>query len=156
MTDTTIAKRIGRKQVFKAATVGLAVAYLIMALLAGPLWLFEFNYTPTLIFASLVLYIVGYFFGGLAGDFIINKRYPSALVGPISGFLIIWSATFAGSLIGLFNEGLHNNYPYSEPFKDYLLKPILVVSFWGFIPIVIIGIWYGWSVKRLWAKVKMH
>lgn len=119
-----------------------------MALMAGPFWLFEFTYTPTLIFAALVLYGAGYLFGGLAGKFIIVKRYPSALVGLVSGFMIIWSATFVGSLIEFFNEGLPNKSPISDPVEDYILKPILMVSFWGLIPIVGIGVWYGWSIKR--------
>jgi hypothetical protein len=148
MTDITRAKRIGYRQAFKAITIGLAVAYLIIALMAGPFWLFEFDYAPTLIFAAIVLYGTGYLFGGLAGKFILIKRYPSVLIGLISGFLIIWSATFVGSLIGFFNEGLPNRSPISEPFEDYILKPIFMVSFWGFIPIVAIGIWYGWSIKR--------
>lgn len=148
MTDIIIANRIGYRQAFKAITIGLAVAYLIMALMAGPFWLFEFDYAPTLIFAAIVLYGTGYLFGGLAGKFILIKRYPSVLVGLISGFLIIWSATFVGSLVGFFNEGLPNRSPINEPFEDYILKPILMVSIWGFIPIVAIGIWYGWSIKR--------
>ena len=41
MTDIAKAKTIGCKQAFKAITIGLAVAYSIMALLAGPFWIFE-------------------------------------------------------------------------------------------------------------------
>lgn len=148
MADINTAKRIGYRQAFKAITIGLAVAYIMMALMAGPFWLFEFTYTPTLIFAAIVLYGAGYLFGGLAGKFIVEKNYPPVLVGLVSGFLIIWSATFIGSLVGFFNEGLPNKSPISDPFEDYILNPILTVSFWGLIPIVGIGVWYGWSIKR--------
>lgn len=148
MTDIHTAKRIGYRQAFKAITIGLAVAYFIMALVAGPFWLFGFAYSQTLIFAALVLYGTGYLFGGLAGKLIIIKKYPSVLVGLFSGFLITWSATFVGSLVGFFNEGLPNKSPISDPFGDYILTPILVVSFWGFIPIVAIGVWCGWSIRQ--------
>ena len=131
MTDITAAKRIGYSQAFKAITIGLAIAYLLMALMAGPFWIFEFDYTPTLVFAALVLYGTGYLFGGLAGKYIIIKKYPSALVGLVSGLLIICSATFIGSLVGFFSEGLPNKSPISDPFADYILKPILSVLFWG-------------------------
>ena len=154
MTDISSAKKIGYIQAFKAISIGLLIAYLIMALLAGPLWLFELTYTPTLIFAAVVLYVAGYFWGGIAGKLIIIKRYPSSLVGLVSGFTIIWSATFIGSLIGFFNEGLPNKFANNNPVEDYILKPILMVSFWGFIPIFGIGVWYGVSIKRRASRVK--
>jgi hypothetical protein len=148
MTDINTAKRIGYRQAFKAITIGLAVAYFIMALIGGPFWLFGFDYAPTLIFAAIVLYITGYLFGGIAGKLIILRKYSPVLVGLISGFLIIWSGTFVGSLVGFFNEGLPNKSSISDPFEDYILTPIVTVSVFGFVPTVIIGIWYGWSIKR--------
>ena len=149
MANITTAKKIGYKQAFKAITIGLGIAYAIMVLESGdPLWIFDFEYTATLLFSALVLYGMGYVFGGMAGRSIILKRYPSVLIGIISGFLIIWSATFVGSIVGFITEGLPNNSGISEPFEDYILKPILTVSVWGFLPIVGIGIWYGLSIKR--------
>lgn len=154
MTDITTAKKIGYRQAFKAITIGLIVAYLIMALLAGPFWIFGFEYAATLIFAALMLYGTGFLFGGLAGRAIIINKYPSVFVGIISGFIIVWSGTFIGSLVGFFSEGLPNKSPISEPFNDYILKPLLMVSFWGFIPIVAVGVWYGLSIKRRGTQPK--
>lgn len=148
MLDTKAAKIIGYKQAFKAITIGLGVAYLIMALLSGPFWIFEFSYSPTLIFAALVLYGTGYLIGGQAGKLIIVKKYPSVFVGIVSGFLIVWTGTFIGSLVGFFNEGLPERSSISKPFEDYIMKPIAMISFWGFLPIVGVGIWYGLSINR--------
>ena len=155
MTDISSARKIGYRQAFKAITIGLAVAYLIMALMAGPFWLFKFDYTPTLIFSAVVLYGIGYVIGGLAGKCIIIRKYPSILVGLISGFLILWSATLIGSLVGFFKEGLPNSSTISDTFEDYIFKPIVLVSFWGFIPIIIIGLWYGWSIRQRSKQVKI-
>ena len=44
MTDFSTVKKIGYRQAFKAVTVGLVIAYVIMALMAGPLWLFQFGF----------------------------------------------------------------------------------------------------------------
>lgn len=154
MLDKPTARKIGYKQMLKAITAGLMVAYLIMALLGSPFWIFEFSYTPTLLFASGILYGAGYFLGAYAGQLILINRYPSALVGLIAGLLSIWVATFFGSLIGFFNEGLPNKSPISEPVYDYIFKPLAMVTFWGSIPILVIGILYGISVEHNARRVK--
>ena len=56
MTDFTTFKKIGYTQAFKAITVGLVIAYVIMALLAEPFWLFQFDYAPTILFAAIIIY----------------------------------------------------------------------------------------------------
>jgi hypothetical protein len=149
MTETSTAKKIGYKQAFKAITVGLIMAYVIMAFMGGPAWLFQFDYAPAILFAVLMIYVSGYFFGGLTGDWIINKKRPAILVGIFSGFIIVWSATFLGSLIGFFKEGLGDPSPLGNPVYDYICQPMVLVTIFGFIPIVLMGIWFGTSIKRL-------
>src|SRR5688572_10981384 len=122
MVDSNKARRIGRQQAFKAVSIGLGIAYLIMALLAGPFWLFTFSYALTLIFAALVLYAMGFIFGGLAGTTILIRKWPSVLAGLLYGILLICTGTFCGSLVQYFNEGLINRSPISDPFGDYILK----------------------------------
>ena len=119
-----------------------------MASFADLAWIFRFDYTPTLIFAVIVIYYFGFLFGSLAGIDILVKKRPSLLFGIIYGFLIVWSTTFVGSLVGFFTEGLANKTPISEPFNDYIIKPLLIITFYGFIPIIAIGIWYGYSIKK--------
>ena len=148
MTDLKTIKRIGYTQAFKAITVGLAIAYIIMASSAGPFWLFEVGYAPTIIFASIITYLAGYYFGGLTGIWILKQKRPAILFGILGGFLIVWCATFFGSLVGLIKEGLPNKNEISEPFYDYVYKPMALVTFFGFIPIVIVGCWFGLSLKR--------
>lgn len=148
MTRIAAATKIGYTHAFKAVTVGLLIAYAIMALLAGPLWLFEFDYAPTLVLAACVLYGAAYIVGRVAGKLIIIKKYSSVLIGIISGYVIVWIATFFGSMIGFFNEGLNRNLPISESVHDYIFKPLFMVSLWGSIPLVAIGSWYGWSTEK--------
>jgi uncharacterized membrane protein YqjE len=102
MTDITTAKRIGYKQAFKAITIGLAIAYFIMSLMAGPVWLFQFDYAPTIIFAAVITYVAGYIFGGLTGKWIIIKRLPSIPLGILSGVFDCLDFNLYGQLNWLF------------------------------------------------------
>lgn len=135
-------------QAFKAITVGLVIAYVIMAAMAGPFWLFEFEYAPTIFIAAIIIYIAGYFFGGLTGVWISKRNHLAVLFGIIGGFLIVWTATFFGSLVGFFKEGLADRTPISEPVHDYIYKPMLMVTIFGLLPIILVGIWFGLSVKK--------
>jgi hypothetical protein len=148
MTDFTTFKKIGYTQAFKAITVGLVIAYVIMALMAGPFWLFQFDYAPTILFAAIMIYIAGYFFGGLTGILISKRSQLAILFGIVGGFLIVWTATFFGSLIGFINEGLPNKSEISEPIHDYIYKPIALVTIFGLLPIILVGIWFGLSIKK--------
>jgi glucan phosphoethanolaminetransferase (alkaline phosphatase superfamily) len=148
MTDFSTVKKIGYRQAFKAVTVGLVIAYVIMALMAGPFWLFQFDYAPTILFAAFMIYVAGYFFGGLTGIWISKQSRLSILFGIIGGFLIVWTATFFGSLIGFMKEGLPNQSEISEPIQDYIYKPMALVTIFGFLPIILVGIWFGLSIKK--------
>ena len=148
MPDPSSMRKIGYTQAFKAITVGLLIAYSIMATMAGPLWLFQFHYAPTVIFSAIVTYLAGYFFGGLTGIWILKHKRSAIFTGIIGGFLIMWTGTFIGSLVGLVNEGLPNQNEISEPFYDYIYKPIGLVTMFGFLPIILVGIWFGLSIKK--------
>ncbi|RYD51082.1 MAG: hypothetical protein EOP52_11825 [Sphingobacteriales bacterium] len=155
MTALQTAQKIGYQQAFKAITAGLVIAYVLMASFAQDiLWLVTFRYALTLVFAALVLYGVGYLVGQRSGIYIIVKKYPAVLVGMISGFLMLGTATFTGGLIGFFREGLSSEFQRAYAFYDYLIKPVLTVWAYGFFPILAIGIWYGWSVKRRSCRIQ--
>ncbi len=147
MNQVELAKRIGYKQAFKAITVGLAIAYFIYACLAGPLWFFEIDWKFPIVLAVFVSYTSAYLIGQVAGTTIILKKWPNLLVGMVSGLVIVWMSTFIASLIGFFKEGLINE-PIKDAAYDYLLKPLILVTTFGFIPIIFVGVWFGYSIKR--------
>ncbi|MEO9146277.1 MAG: hypothetical protein ABI237_12055 [Ginsengibacter sp.] len=153
MTDFTKIKKIGYAQAFKAITVGLIIAYIIMALMDGPFWLFRFRYAPTILFAAVMIYIAGYFIGRLMAVWILKHKQLAILFGIIGGFLIVWTATFIGSLIGFIKEGLPNQNEMSEPVYYYIYKPIAVVTMYGFFPIILVGTWFGLSIKKKGDKI---
>ena len=153
MADPATIKRIGYRQAFKATTAGLMIAYLIMALMAGPFWLFQVDYAKSIIFATVIIYIAGYYFGGLTACWIIKEKRPAIIFGITGGFLIVWSATFIGSLVGLEQQGLSNKTEIGQSFHDYVFKPMAVVTMFGFLPIVLVGRWFGLSVKKYGNKI---
>lgn len=60
------------------------------------------------------------------------------------GFLIVFAATFVGSLVGIFeNIGIDD-----KVFFNYLVKPFFWVTFFGLIPIIVVGLWFGNSINR--------
>lgn len=142
------AQEIGRQKAWIAITAGLVIAYLIMALIDGdPLWIFSFDSTLNLLFGALLLYVFGYYLGGISGKLILLEKYPALLVGLISGILMTGLSTFIAGFVGFFGEGLQDGFGVQAAFEDYVIKPVLMVWAWGFLPIVVAGLWYGWAVK---------
>jgi hypothetical protein len=140
------AKRTGALLALKAITAGLIIAYLIMASIESSLlWLLHFEYAKTMLLGILVTYASGYFFGGLAGKSILLKHRHELLTGVLYGFLIVWSSTFLASLPAFFAEGFSQ--PISESFVDYIGKPLWWVTFFGSLPVLFVGLWYGHAVK---------
>jgi hypothetical protein len=144
MDDISRAKKIGYTQAFKAITAGLVVAYLMVALLCKDLlWLFKVDFALLLIIAIAITYATGFFFGGAAGQIILVKRKPALLVGVISGFLIVSTSTFFASVVGFFMHRLGSG----EAFIDYIVKIFIVITLFACIPIIVVGLWFGRSVK---------
>jgi len=44
--------------------------------------------------------------------------------------------------------GLTNKSEISEPVRDYIYKPMALVIIFGFLPIILVGIWFGLSIKK--------
>jgi ribose/xylose/arabinose/galactoside ABC-type transport system permease subunit len=150
--DISTAKRIGSQQAIKAVTIGLVVAYSMMGLImSDALWLFEFEYSKTILFAILATYILGFLFGRRTGVSILIDRNPSLLIGIGYCLLTVWIATFMTSLIGFFGEGIGRS---DEPFTDYIWKPFMLVAFFGLIPTILIGLWWGYSIRSKGKKVE--
>ncbi|HZG00847.1 MAG TPA: hypothetical protein VEY71_07585 [Chitinophagales bacterium] len=142
------AKAIGSKCAIEFAVVGFIVAYLYMVLLDGSLfWIFYFSYALVLVFAALVILLIAHFIGKVAGDLIIVKKWNFAVVGLGTTLLTLWIGVFVASLLTYFTEGLVNRTP-SEAAYHYIYKPLLIVTVWGCIPIVVIGIFFGYRIKR--------
>ena len=144
------ARTIGRVQAAKAVTIGLCLAYLIMAGLDGNLgWLGRLpRWWPNLLVAIAVMYLCAYVYGGWAGAAILKKKRDAGWVGTVYGVLTLLTVAFLASWVGFFQEGLAKVGTYENPFVDYLVKPLFWVSIVGFLPAALVGLWFGSSIRR--------
>ena len=131
------AKRIGSKLAVKSILIGLLIAQCIMTLFASDsgvikaiFWFTDFDYLFNIIFAVIVSITVSHFFGKL------------------TGFAILIVSSFISSWVGFFQEGIDNVGTHDDPFYDYIFKPVYAVTFFGFLPVLIVGSWYGRQIKK--------
>jgi hypothetical protein len=154
--DLSDAKKIGGQQGIISVGLGILIAQLIMVVLLAPsegllnalIWIIDFDYLPNILVGIMTMLLSGYLFGELAGKEIILKKRDSSWVGFKYGFLTLWTGSSAGSLIGCFVEGFHKIGTNSDPFIDYIVKPLFWVTFFGIIPVLIVGFWFGKQIKK--------
>ena len=154
--DIKTAKRIGRNQTFKAILIGLVIAYAIMAifsfqdnLMYSLLWFKDVDFKSNLIVGIISIIIIGKYIGKYVGIVILKRGADKYWAGIVYGFIILVSSTFITALFGLFqNTGRTLGVSFKDEVFDYIWKPLFWVLFFGFIPTILIGLWYGYSIKK--------
>lgn len=157
----TEAKRIGSRQGLISAGVGLLIAQFIMVLMFSIdkepieafLWFTDFEYSLNIVIGVTIMFICGYFYGQLGGKLILIKSWNYIVTGVVIGLAVLLSTTFLASWTGFIQEGIDNTGPLDNPFFDYIIKPMYWVTMFGVIPALLIGVWFGFQVKRK-GKIK--
>lgn len=154
MNDET-AKKIGGRLAIKSILIGLFIAQCIMTLFASDsgfikaiFWFTDFDYLFNILFAVIVSITVSYLFGKTAGKRILINKNNEYLIGILTGLAILIVSSFISSWVGFFQEGIDNVGTHDDPFYDYIFKPVYAVTFFGFIPVLIVGSWYGRQIKK--------
>ena len=143
------ARTIGRAQATKSVSLGLAIAYLMMAWLSQDVaWLGHDSYWTNFVFAAAVMFGCAYVYGGWAGTAILEHQRSSGWVGVQYGLLTLVTVPFLAGWVGFFQEGFYKVGTYQNPFFDYLVKPVALVSMFGLLPALLVGLWFGNSIKR--------
>lgn len=155
--------KIGRVEAFKSVTIGLLIAQLIMMLFSmgsgffrAFLWFAEFSYQINLVIAIVAIYLCAYVFGGMAGISIIIKRWNYRWTGFLYGMMILFTATFLASWTGFFQEGLEDVGRHGSPFFDYIFKPLFWVTFFGLLPVLLVGFWFGSRIHKKGEILQSH
>lgn len=129
-----LAARIGSRYVRNAMFVGLGCAALIFLLIGEgkPEALFDLlKDWPVQAFICVVIGpLIGHVVGIWAGKKILLQGGNARYVTLTAGFVCVWSTTFLFSLIGFFEEGIPRHSPF-EAFSDYVLTPIVAVTYVG-------------------------
>jgi hypothetical protein len=143
------ARATGRVQATKAVSGGLGLAYLIMSGLSGSLsWMGHFGYWSNLVVAAILMYCCAYFYGGRAGTAILLHKRDAGWIGTLYGFLTLLTVAFLASWVGFLQEGIGKVGTADDPFVDYIAKPLFWATLVGFLPAVLVGLWFGNSIKQ--------
>ncbi len=90
---------------------------------------------------------MAYVFGRMAGTEIIKRKKDHNWVGIKYGFTTLFTGTVIGSTMGFIQEGLESIGTQDNPFEDYYFKPLFWVMLFGSIPVVLVGRWFGRTIK---------
>lgn len=154
------AKKIGSWQGLIASGIGLVIADLMMILIHlqdhniinSIFWLVKFEYWINVTVGMIIMLICGYLFGQIAGKLILIKKWNYILTGMSIGIIVLLTTSFLASLTRFFLEGLSNIGLPDNPFYNYIFKPMYCVVSYGFIPVLIVGFWFGKQIKNKGIK----
>lgn len=156
------AENIGIRIATISVTIGIVFAYLIPTFvfydgtLKSFTWIFDIGFWFNVILGIAFFYGMGYLFGKRAGIEILIKKRNYILTGIKYGVLTLITATFLTSLIGFFQEGIYNIGGFSNPFYDYIFKPMYWILMYGILPAIIVGILFGLTIKLNGNKKTTH
>lgn len=161
--ETKTAKQIGRRIAIKSGLVGLLIAYLLFALIMlswdtnykkALFWIVDVEFKFHLFVGAVGFLTMAYLFGQLAGVEILIKHKNYLLTGAKYGVLTLITGTLIGSSVGFFEEGIQNIGGFSNPFYDYYFKPLYWVTMFGIIPAILVGLLFGYQIRRQGRKVQ--
>lgn len=136
-----------------SASIGIVLAYLIPTWIfwdgtsKSLTWIFDISFWFNVIMGIAFFYGMRYFFGKKAGIEILIKKRNYILTGIKYGILTLITATFLTSLIGFFQEAIDNNGGFSNPFYDYIFKPMYWILMYGILPAIVVGVLFGLTIK---------
>ena len=140
--------RITRIETMRLALIGLVCALLMLLLMTGfEVFNFLMNLLPNILLGIIGLFFGSWFIAGLAGRLLFKRMLSPYLLGFLITILSLEFATFCGSLVGYFQEGINSH----NGIADYIFTPLIGILFWGSIPIVILSVILG---VRLAYKMK--
>lgn len=168
--DIELAKKIGRIKSLKSATIGVILIYIIFVIGADKegfayslFWVFTYQYRINILIGILIFYFFAYIVGGKAGyEILIEKKRWYKLLGIKHAMFVLLITAFLFGWTGYFQEGLSVPEIFSdaptefieeykaqqEPFYDYVFKPFFWITLVGSIPAVIVGMFFGRSIKK--------
>ena len=145
------ARAAGSKYTVYFALAGLATAYVIMAAMYSPDeylnlgWIAGVDFKLNLLVGGAILLLVSYVLGRVAGRMIIIEELNSLLVGVMCGVLTLLVTAFLSGWLGFFREGSGD----SHGFADYVWRPTILLTIFGFVPAAIFGIFLGMCLKKM-------
>lgn len=138
------AKRLGSQEAIGSVFIGFVIAYLIASpFFGGLLWIAKSNFKENLVIGMVIMLVSGYIYGRRAGYEILIKKRDHTWVGFKYGFLTLFTTAFFSGWIGFFREGIYEPDSFS-----YIFLPLIWITVFGIVPVVLIGFWFGRQIKN--------
>jgi hypothetical protein len=163
--DRKTAKKIGQRLAIISGLIGLTIAYILFRWVS---YRWDSNLTESifgiayvelryhLMTGAIGLLTMAYFCGQLAGVDILIKHKNDLLTGIKYGLLTLVTGTLIGSSVGFIKEGINNFDDLTGLFYVYYLTPLYWMTFFGIVPAIIVGLWFGRQTKRQGLKFKVQ
>jgi len=150
------AKRIGGKYGMISGAIGLTIAQLLFTFILTTgggmmnnfFWFLETGFGMNLLVGVMILFLLGNYVGQKAGKAIIVRKINAGLIGVLTGCTVLVLTVFFASWYGFFQEGIKNTGSIMDAFIAYVARPTIAIGMFGGLPAIIIGLWFGYTVKR--------
>jgi len=154
--DSRKAKSLGSKAGLKAVTMGLVIAEFIMTIFSWDegifkaiFWFANYDYLLNIVFAVIIFFLCGHFFGQAASKAILINHKHYSLEGFKFGLFTLFVTTVVSSCISFLIEGTAKIGMRGEaPVYDYIFQPVYWVCFFGLIPALVMGYWFGKQIRK--------
>lgn len=138
--------KIGRRKIARSGFVGCGLIYLLMALIGGPFWITGFGFSPSVLAGLIAFGLAIFWLGGLCGYLILKKNRHAISTSILFTVLIVWISVLAGGLTAFFQSD--RQFWSADWLASYTLMPIAAFSIWGGIPMIVLAIWAGVSIRN--------
>ena len=111
-------------------------------------WIADAGMKMNMVLGAMIMLISGYLWGQLAGIAILINKKNHLVAGMLCGAGALMTTAFLSGFPGFLLEGMPWKYSVKEGFESYVVKPFTLLTAFGIIPVLIVGVWLGRSIKK--------
>ena len=150
---------IGRSVAVLCAALGVGAAALMVLVMGISRFILPFPFTKEIVVGLVVLFIAAAILGKKAGIYLCDKTSATGrnvLVGMGVAFGSIAAAVLAGTFVGFLGEADYilraENFSVVNAVLGFFI-PLLLVLWFGGIPAILLGVFYGFTVRKRLRKL---
>jgi len=146
-----ITRHVGGLYAVVFAGIGCLCALMLLFLLNGMGIFSKGMNTIGIVVGVLGLFFSAYIFGQWAGNLIATRsKLTAAFIGIGVALTVLEFSIITGSMVGFLSD--RSPWGLSERFFTWVVKSMYWISLYGFIPVIILGAFYGLKVWNVLAE----